>query len=690
MKSELNPKALLHRLNELKEQIDAHDYHYHVLDKPVISDYEYDQLFKELREIETSNPDLITPDSPSQRVGAAPLDKFGKREHRLPMLSLQNTYSIEELRAFDERVQKILSPKEEIEYFCEPKFDGLAIELIYEDGKLVRALTRGDGQTGEDVTLNVRTIRSVPLKLKSPRPPSLLEVRGEVVIFKKDFARLNETQQEQGLQTFANPRNAAAGSLRQLDPRITAGRPLKMFCYAPGVIDGVKVRSQLEWLEILSDFGLPILPRGQLKDLINLEKDDVGGRPPLLVTVKGADGLVEYYLAVEKIRHALAFEIDGIVGKVNSYALQDELGLIARSPRWATAAKFKPEQAETLVEDIVVQVGRTGALTPVAIMTPVRVGGVNVSHATLHNQEEIDRKDVRIGDTVLVQRAGDVIPEIVSLIKRGGKKRFQMPKSCPACGEAAVQNEGEVILRCVNPLCPAILVESLKHFVSKRAMNVEKLGDKLVERLVDIGLVERFSDIYRLSKKDLMDLERQGEKSASNIMQSLEQSKATTLARLIYALGIRFVGEATAKSLSDHFTDLNKILSATEEELVAVADIGPKVAAAIIETLRRPKIQKEIKDLLSLGVVPAVPRRAKAGGSLNGMSFVITGTLPIERDEVRDLISDNGGKVLSAVSKKTQYLLAGNEAGSKLDRARELGVNVIDWEQFQKLLKGAQ
>jgi len=684
------PSSAKSRLSELRQLIREHDYNYFVLDNPKITDFEYDSLYAELLGLEKEHPEWVTEDSPSQRVGGKALDQFTKGQHRLPMLSLQNTYSIEEIAAFDARVKKLLSSTTEIEYFCEPKFDGLAIELIYENGALVGALTRGDGTIGEVVLENIKTIRSVPLRLNADRPPSLLEARGEALMFKRDFERLNESQQELGSLTFANPRNAAAGSLRQLDPRITAKRPLRVLCYAPGALSGLKPKSQWDWMHILKSFGLPVLisaPYDQFKKA--LKGKIHWATTPLAALCKGAEQAMGYYQTINNRRHDLPFDIDGVVIKVNDFALQDELGMIARSPRWATAAKFKPEQAETVVNEIIVGVGRTGALTPVAIMDPVRVGGVTITNATLHNQDEIDRKDVRVGDTVIVQRAGDVIPEVVSVVlKKRPKtsKAYHMPKSCPSCGERAIQAEGEVIFRCLNPVCPAKAIESLKHFVSQRAMNIDKLGEKLVEQLFAADLVKTFSDFYRLKRPDLLSLERQGERSADNILKSIAKSKDTTLPRLIYALGIRFVGEQTARSLALAFGSIDALLEATEKELVHVEDVGPKVAASIQSALASKSLRNEIKDLLSLGVHVASVAPKKSDATLRGINIVITGTLPVERNLIKDLIIQHGGKSASSVSKKTDYVLAGESAGSKLDQARELGVPVITWDDFQKLI----
>ncbi len=679
------------RVLELRTLIHEHDYNYHVLDKPVITDFEYDKLFRELQDLEAAHPELVTHDSPTQRVGAEALEGFEKVAHRRPMISLSNTYSIDEVREFDERVKKFLDSEKSIEYFCELKFDGLAVELIYEKGRLTGAITRGDGNVGENVLSNVRTMRSIPLALKG-KTPALLEVRGEALMMKKEFAKLNEAQQEAGEQPFANPRNAAAGAVRQLDPRITAKRPLRMFCYGPGVVEGHKSTSQEDWLDYLRQHGLPALHSAPWKKIRPRLKEGYSHEIPLGAVCANIEEAIEYYSTILKHRHELPFDIDGVVIKVNSFALQDRLGTIARSPRWATAAKFPPEQATTIVSDIAVQVGRTGALTPVAIMQPVRVGGVTVTNATLHNQSEIDRKDVRIGDTVIIQRAGDVIPEVVQVVldKRPAKsKKFRIPENCPVCSEPAVLPEGEVVTRCVNSLCPAILNESLKHFAARRAMNIEDLGDKIIEQMTEHGLVKSFSDLYKLSKEQIQSLPRQGDKSAQNIYDSIQKSANTTLSRFIFGLGIRFVGEQTAKSLAANLKTLDAFLEATEEQLVEIEDIGPKVARSIMLRLENKDFRKEIKKLIENGVQIEKPKKVSASSqTLNGVSIVITGTLPMGRDEIKDLVLSLGGKTPGSVSKNTNYVLAGDEAGSKLDKAQELGVPVLDWDGFQKLIGG--
>ncbi len=684
-------------IDQLRQDLREHNYNYHVLDKPIISDLEYDRMFQELLDLESKFPETVTSDSPTQQVGGEPLAGFSKREHRTPMLSLQNSYSPEDIMEFDGRVRKFLQTEEPIEYFCEPKFDGLAVELVYENGSLTAAITRGDGTIGEDVTANVRTIKSIPTKLRSKKSPSLLEVRGEVLMFKADFLQLNEAQQELGEQPFANPRNAAAGTIRQLDPRITASRPLRFFGYSPGVIEGKEFDTQVEFETYIQDAGLPTTGVTEAKTFEKFRSQSeaavkAGKRPPLGWLCKNADEAVEYYKFIEFVRPHLPFDIDGIVTKVNSYELQQRLGFVARSPRWATAAKFQPEQGKTKIVDINVQVGRTGALTPVAIMEPVKVGGVTITNATLHNQDEIDRKDVRIGDTVIIQRAGDVIPEIVEVVlskRPKDSKPFKLPKKCPICSAPVTQLEEEVVLRCVNPVCPAILKESLKHFVARRAMNVEKLGDRLIEVFVEEGLVKSFSDLYRLTLDEILNLERQGEKSAGNLISNIEKSKTTTLARLIFALGIRHVGEQTAKDLAKYFKEFDRLANASLEELTEVPGIGEKVAQSLRAAFDNKVLIKEVRDLIKLGVhfAEAKPAGGKGSDKLEGKKFVITGTLPRGRDEVKDIIEAHGGVTQGSVSKKTDYLLAGEEAGSKLSKAEELGVAILDWDAFQNLIR---
>jgi DNA ligase (NAD+) len=655
--------------NELKKIIRHHDELYHTLDKPEISDFDYDQLFTQLLKLEKENPDLDISDSPSQRVGGAAIAQFNKVAHRKAMLSLGNSYSTEDILDFDLRVKKFLRNEADVEYFAELKLDGLSMELVYENGLLVRALTRGDGLIGEDVTHNIRTIKSIPLKLNTNNPPALLEVRGEVIIFKKDFLDMNAAYEAAGEARFANPRNAAAGTVRQLDPKIAASRPLKFIAYALGEVEGISFSSQKNISEVFEKLGLPVL-----KEELTLQSSS-------------PDDLVAYYLKIEKLRPQLDFDIDGIVIKVNSLAQQEDLGLVARSPRWATAAKFQPEQAETFIQDIIVQVGRTGALTPVAIMEPVKVGGVTITNATLHNQDEINRKDIRIGDYVYIQRAGDVIPEIVQVVlsKRDpASEPYKISELCPSCGKKAVKEEGEAVLRCVNSQCKAILKESIKHFVSRRAMNLEKVGDKLIESFVDNEFINSFSDLYKLNKEQLQGLERQGEKSITNILKSIEASRKTTLPRFIYSLGIRFVGEQTAKLIADHFTSVDLFLKAGKEELESIPEIGPKVSLSVLKSLQDKAFVAEVKELTKYIEFEKTKRNSE--GPLAGKSFLVTGTLPVKRDEAHDVIEKNGGKLLSGVSSKLSYLIVGDDPGSKVDKAQSLEVKIISWDELLKML----
>lgn len=691
------------QVRHLKTELQRHDYLYHVLDRPEISDRDYDLMFAKLQSLEKSHPELITSDSPTQRVGSVPLDSFTKVAHRSPMLSLQNSYSVEDIDQFEERARKELKDlaPETIEYFCEPKFDGLAIELVYENGVLVRAITRGDGTTGEDVTMNIRTIPSVPLRLRDFES-KLFEVRGEIVMLKNDFQALNEAQQEAGETPFANPRNAAAGSVRQLDPSIAASRPLRLFTYAPGVIEGTKkvLNSQLSFERHCGDIGLPTVGVAldgesfedfcsRIRKLLKHEKKTNLNTNTLAIarSCNGAKEAKQYYQFIQEIRSQLPFDIDGVVIKVNSFRLQEDLGFVARSPRWATAAKFPPEQAETVIERIDIQVGRTGALTPVAVMRPVKVGGVTITNATLHNQDEIDRKEIRIGSRVLIQRAGDVIPEVVKVVAQpANSEPYKIPHQCPTCEQPAERAEEEVVLRCVNPHCPALLKGSLKHFVARRAMNIEGLGDKLIDALVDSRLVKRPSDLYKLTLDAILSLERQGEKSSTNLLESIEASKKTSFSRLIFALGIRHVGETTAKSLAKYFGSPEVFLSANADALIEIPDVGEKMARVIQDAFKQGHVKNEINELLKCGVTVEPEKKAASSGILGGKKYVITGTLPMGRDEIKDLIEANGGIVLSGVSKKTDFLLAGEEAGSKLQKASDLGVPVLSWELFQKQL----
>lgn len=660
------------QIEALREEIRRHDYLYYVMDAPSIPDSEYDKLFRQLQKLEQDNPDLITPDSPTQRVGGKPLKAFDSITHRVPMLSLNNAFEEAEVAAFDRRVRESLG-QENIEYAVEPKFDGLAITLTYENGVLVQGATRGDGYTGEDVTNNLRTIRAIPGRLHVKAPPRLLEVRGEVFMLKRDFERLNQDQQARGDKVFANPRNAAAGSLRQLDPNITAMRPLTFYAYGIGVAEGLpKLTTHSASLEYLKELHLPV----------TRECDVVQGLP----------GLIGFYAAIGNKRESLPFDIDGVVYKVNSLAQQNELGFVSRAPRWAIAHKFPAQEALTEVLDIDVQVGRTGAITPVARLKPVFVGGVTVTNATLHNEDEVRRKDVHIGDTVIVRRAGDVIPEVVSVVqeKRPANARtFQMPAVCPVCGSHVVRLEDEAVARCSGGLfCPAQRKQAILHFASRRALDIEGLGEKLVDQLVDGELVHTLADIYKLDLDTLANLERMAEKSAQNIVDALENSKKTTLQRFIYALGIRNVGEATAKDLSRFFGSLPALQNAELGTLQQVPDVGPIVAESIFEFLHEPHNKEVIAALIGSGIhwQESAGRNASSG-PLTGKTFVLTGTLPnLSREDAKELIEAAGGKVSGSVSKKTDYVVAGTEAGSKLDKAQELGVAILDEEGFRALL----
>jgi DNA ligase (NAD+) len=666
------PAEAQQRAAELREQLAYHNYRYYVLDDPAIPDAEYDRLFRELQALEAQYPALVTPDSPTQRVGAEPLKGFAEVRHAIPMLSLGNVFSEEELLDFDRRVREGLGV-EEVEYSAEPKLDGLAISIRYEEGMLVRAATRGDGATGEDVTQNVRTIESVPLRLYGKGWPSVLEVRGEVYMPKAGFEALNERQREKGEKSFANPRNAAAGSLRQLDPRITATRPLTMYCYGVGVVEGGSLPgTHSAIMEKLKGWGLRVSPE--------------------LRVVKGAQGCLDYFHAIGERRDSLPYDIDGVVYKVDSIARQQELGFVSRAPRWATAHKFPAQEEMTRLNDVEWQVGRTGALTPVARLEPVQVAGVVVSNATLHNPDEIARKDVRIGDTVIVRRAGDVIPEVVGVVlaKRPPHARaIQTPSHCPVCGSEVEREEGEAVPRCSGGLfCSAQRKNAIWHFASRRAMDIDGLGDKLVEQLVDEGLIHDVADLYALTQEQIAGLERMGEKSAANLVEALEKSKESTLERFLYALGIREVGESTARTLSRHFGSLEKIREASEEALLQVEDVGPIVAHHIHTFFRQEHNLEVIDKLIRAGVHwPDVAVKATGAQPLAGQTFVLTGALEsMTRDEAKERLQALGAKVSGSVSKKTRVVVAGAEAGSKLARAESLGVEVWDEARLLQFL----
>lgn len=666
--------SVAHQIEHLREQLREHNYRYYVLDDPSVPDAEYDRLFRQLQQLESEHPELVTPDSPTQRVGAGPLKEFAEVQHRVPMLSLDNVFNNAELVAFDRRIRERLETDDEIEYVGEPKLDGLAVSLLYENGVLVRGATRGDGQAGEDITQNVRTIKTLPLKLHGSGYPAVLEVRGEVFMSKAGFAEMNRRAAEKGEKVFVNPRNAAAGSLRQLDPRITAQRPLDCYCYGIGYVEGGTL-SDTHWgnLELLKQWGLRVNPE--------------------IRTLTGVAELQQYHDDMLARRNDLPYEIDGIVYKVNSLRLQRELGFVSRAPRWATAHKFPAQEEMTRLLDVEFQVGRTGAITPVARLEPVFVGGVTVSNATLHNMDEVARMDVRIGDTVIIHRAGDVIPKVVKVVleKRPADARVvQMPAQCPVCGSDVIKAEGEAVARCSGGLyCQAQVKEAIKHFASRKAMDVEGLGDKLVEQLVDLGLIAHVSDLYRLELEQLADLERMGRKSARNLLDALEKSKHTTLPRFLYALGIREVGEATALTLAQHFGTLDNIRNASEEQLQAVPDIGPVVARHIAAFFQQDHNLEIIRALQAAGVhwTEQEPG-AREEGTLAGKTYVLTGTLTLlTRDEAKAYLQQLGAKVAGSVSKNTDAVVAGEKAGSKLAKAESLGVPVIDETQFLQLLR---
>lgn len=661
-------KSAAARIEELIELIDGYNAAYYLKDAPAVSDAEYDRVFRELEELEKEHPALLKPYSPTQRVGAEPLSAFVKINHRVPMLSIANSMNEEELNAFDERVKKQLGRDTTIDYQCELKFDGLSVNLTYEDGVLVSAATRGDGAVGENVTPNVRTISNVPLRLKGKNVPKVVEVRGEIMLPMAAFQALNKEQEEAGEKVFANPRNAAAGSVRQLDSKVTASRELKLFAYALGAWEGAKKPAlQSEILTTLFSWGF---------ESHNFHR-----------VAHGTKEIQAYYEEIGAKRDSLDFDIDGIVIKVNRLDWQDELGFVSRSPRSMTAYKFPARQKSTRILDITVQVGRTGVLTPVANLEPVNIHGVVVGRAALHNQEEIDRKDIRIGDWVLVQRAGDVIPEVVSVLieKRTGKeKKFQLPKKCPSCGTETIKLEEEVAVRCPNEDCPAQNLESLDHFVSKGAMNIVGLGPRILEQLVQEGLVHRPSDLYKLKPAALLQLEGFQEKSAEKLLASIEKSKQCKLSSLIFGLGIRHVGERLAASLAREYPKIEDLMQANAEALHQVEDVGEVVARSVVEYFSKLKNRQEVERLLKVGIQPqSVSRQSN---HLAGKQFVITGTLPgMSRQEATDWIEQRGGKVSSSVSKKTSYLLAGEEAGSKLDKARELGVAVIGVDELRQI-----
>ncbi|NOZ63117.1 MAG: NAD-dependent DNA ligase LigA, partial [Calditrichaeota bacterium] len=640
---------------------------------PEISDAEYDRLMRELQALENQFPDLVTPDSPTQRVGAAPLEAFEPYAHTTPMLSLDNGFDEGEIREFESRLKKMLRPGTSVEYVAEPKFDGLAVELIYENGVLTVGATRGDGIVGENVTQNIKTIKSVPLRLidREIPPPGRLEVRGEVVLPIQEFENLNRQREKDEEPLFANPRNAAAGSLRQLDPKITASRPLDLFFHSPGQVVGYEFHTHWDFLNTIAKWGLKVSPLKQL--------------------CRSLDETFAFYSQLMARRENLPYEIDGMVIKVNDMAQRATIGEKTRSPRWAIAYKFPARQEITQIIDIIAQVGRTGTLTPVAVMKPVRISGVEVSRATLHNQDEIDRKDIRIGDWVVVQRAGDVIPEVVKVIesrRTGNEKKYQLPDKCPVCGSHVVRLPDEVAHRCQNMSCPAQLKQQIKHFASRNAMDIEGIGNKLVDQLVDSGLVKNAADLYFLTKKQWANLDRLAEKSASNIIEALEKSKRISLDRFIYSLGIRFVGEHAAKLLAQHFKSLKKLKKATYEELLEIHEIGPQSAGSVVEFFNEPKNLQTIERLLEAGVTIEEVKESDAGVKpLAGKSFVFTGALEnYSRHEAEQLVESLGGRATSSVSRNTSYVVVGKDPGSKAEKARQLGVKILNEEKFREMV----
>ncbi len=657
------------QIKALRDEIRHHDYRYYVLDDPVISDAEYDQLMRRLIELEKFNPQFITPDSPTQKIGAAPLKTFKVVKRDIPMLSLENAMDADELMEWHARLLRALGGESGGDYVCEPKMDGVAIELVYEGGVLVQGATRGDGLNGEDITENVKTVRSIPLRLLAKRPPSLLNVRGEVHINKADFEKLNKLQEEAGDKLYANPRNLAAGSLKQLDPKITASRPLKFVAYGYGVIEGEIVDAQWDFLRRLKEYGLPVNSMSRRCARI--------------------EDVVSYYDEILAMRDALPYEIDGVVVKVDDFRLQREAGIRARSPRWAVAWKFPPLEERTLVEDIIVQVGRTGALTPVARLKPVQVGGVTVSSATLHNEDEIRKKDVRIGDWVFVRRAGDVIPEVVKVIeatRTGKEKLFKMPEKCPVCGTNVVRPEGEAVSRCPNAACEAQIKERIRHFASREAMDIEGLGDKIVAQIVDSGVVEDAADLYKLTVSDLEPLERMAAKSADNLVRAINQSKETTLPRLIFALGIRNVGVTVAEILAEYYPSVETLMEASEEELAGIYGVGPIMAREIVRFFKDRKNRSIVSRLTDAGVRYERSATTKSG-ELDKEIFVFTGSLSrLTRSEAEKEVKKRGGKTASSISKKTTCVVAGEKAGSKLQKAEELGIKIIDEAAFLKLI----
>jgi len=657
------------KIEELRERIRHHNYIYHVLDRPEISDAEYDSLFRQLQRLESLHPQLVTTDSPTQRVGASPAEGFRTIVHAIPMLSLDNAFTLGEINAFDKRVCKLLDV-DRVSYIAEPKLDGVSVELVYENGSLARGSTRGDGTNGEDVTANLRTIRSIPLRLRRSHVavPSVLEVRGEVYVERDDLLQLNEKQVAAGLPIFSNTRNLAAGSLRQLDPRITSTRPLKMFCYDIGRVEGIRISSQEQLLEVLSQLGLRVNPLYRL--------------------CSGIREGISFYSDFQVRRKSLPYEADGVVIKVNEFALRKILGRVSHSPRWAIAGKFQAEQAITKIREIIVQVGRTGILTPVAILEPVRLYGVEISRATLHNEDEVERKDVRAGDTVIVQRAGDVIPGVVKSLteyRSGDELPFRMPSVCPSCGSVIIRQQGMVARRCVNISCPARIKQSIVHFAGKAGFDIAGLGIKVVNQLVEKGLTRRPSQLFRLDRETLISLERMGPQSADNLLAAIRDSRSITLERLLFAIGIPEIGQQTARILARHFGTLGRLESASKEELLAIPEIGPSTTTAIIDYFANQENRVVIEELVACGV--EIKGEEAQLGQLVEKRFVFTGTLPsMTRDEAAERVRNLGGRVSGTVSSQTDYVVMGVDPGSKGARARSLGVKILSEEEFYALI----
>ncbi len=671
--SEKIPDNIKKEIERLVKELNYHCYRYYVLDSPVISDEEYDNLYLKLKELEQKY-NYILPDSPTQRIGAPPLEKFEKVRHTLPMLSLDNAFNDKDMYEFDKRIKRLSGISDEIEYTVEPKYDGLAVEITYKNGLLFKASTRGDGYEGEDVTQNIKTIKSIPLRIEGEDVPALIDIRGEVYMNISDFEALNRERELKGESLFANPRNAAAGSVRQLDPAITASRRLFLACYGLGSIKGIEFKNQFEFIKWLEKMRFPI--------------------PVIVKKAKGIDEAIKIIEEIQEIRSKLPFETDGAVVKVNNFELQNILGVKTREPRWAIAYKFPAHQGITMIKEILPSVGRTGVITPVAILEPVRIGGVTVSRTTLHNWDEVSRKDIRIGDYAVIERAGEVIPHVVTVVKdrRTGKEKIpQIPRTCPECGSKVIKEEGEVAVRCIGLNCPAQVQERIRHFASRDALNIEGLGEKNVDLLYSNKIIEHFIDIYKLKKEDIVRLPRFGEKSAKNLIDAINRSKDTTLSKFLYALGILHVGEYTAKLISKHFEKIEDLYYVKPENIMQIKQIGEKTAYSISDFFNDPKNIKTIEELKRLGIKiknPDYEAIKKKLLPLSGLTFVITGTLEKPRKDVEQMIERLGGHTSSSISKKTDYLIVGEEPGSKLQQAKSLGVKTISYNEFLDLVEG--